>query len=60
MTEKTIIYDRTSRDFLAYLDDEFIGAFGSYHDAEVELDWLAFNMMTHGATPAGRPNERSE
>lgn len=47
--EKTIIYERTSRDFFAYLDEEFIGAFGSYHEAEAELDRLALAQLTSAA-----------
>lgn len=39
--QKEIRYDRASRDYAAYLGGELVGYFGSYHEAEVELDRLA-------------------
>lgn len=45
---KRIQYDRQSKDFAAYLNEELIGYFGSYHAAEVEIDRLVFEALTHG------------
>jgi hypothetical protein len=46
---KTIQYDRQTRDFAAYLDDNFIGYFATYHDAEVALDELAYEQLRRAA-----------
>jgi len=46
---KRIQYDRNTRDFAAYLNDEIIGYFGSYHEAEVELDRLASELIARRA-----------
>lgn len=42
---KRIQYSRETRDFDAYLNEEYIGSFRSYHDAEVELDRLALELI---------------
>lgn len=46
-TTKEITYDRQTRDYAAYLNDEFIGYFATYHDAELELNRLAFEALSH-------------
>ena len=56
---KTISYDRTSKDFRAELDGELIGYFGSYHAAEVELDRLAAEQLSRQVVYA-RPAEEVE
>ncbi len=46
--EKSIRYDRETGDFCATLDGQLIGFFASRHAAEVELDRVAFDWLTHG------------
>jgi hypothetical protein len=46
---KRIQYNRDTRDFDAYLDEQYIGSFGSYHAAEVELDRLAYEQLRRAA-----------
>lgn len=46
--EKSIGYDRLTKDYAAYLDGQLIGWFNSYHDAEVELNRVAYDWLTHG------------
>ena len=47
---KEICYDRETRDFAMYLDGELIGFARTYHEAEITLDQLVFELMSHGAT----------
>ena len=47
--DKRIEYDRATRDFAAYLDDELIGFFPSYHAAEVALDELVYETLRRAA-----------
>ena len=47
MYRKTIVYDRDSRDYAMYLDGELIGFARTYHEAEVTLDQLVFELL-HG------------
>jgi hypothetical protein len=46
---KRIQFNRETRDFDAYLDEQYIGSFGSYHEAEVELDRLAYEQLRRAA-----------
>ena len=46
--ERTISYDRTTRDFRAEVDGILIGFFGSYHAAEVACDAYVFDTLTKG------------
>lgn len=46
---KEIKYDRVSRDYAMYLDGELVGFGRTYHDAEVELDQLVFELLSGGA-----------
>jgi hypothetical protein len=46
--EKVIRYDRKSRDYAMYLDGELIGFARTHHEAEVTLDQVAFDRLTHG------------
>jgi hypothetical protein len=39
--EKSIQYDRTTKDYAAYLDGQLIGFYSSHHAAEVALDQVA-------------------
>jgi hypothetical protein len=45
MYRRTIIYDRETRDFAMYLNDELVGYARTYHEAEIILDRLVFDLM---------------
>lgn len=47
MYRKTILYDRETRDYAMYLDEELVGFARTYAEAEVTLDQLVFELM-HG------------
>lgn len=47
--EKSIKYDRESRDYEMRLDGELVGFARTYHDAEVTLDELVHTTLTHAA-----------
>jgi hypothetical protein len=51
MYRKEIVYDRETRDFACYLDGELVGFARTHHEAEVLLDQLVFELMTHGTLP---------
>jgi hypothetical protein len=42
---KEIVYDRTTKDFAAYLDSELVGFYRTYHDAEIALDALVVELI---------------
>ena len=46
--EKSIAYDRETRDFAARLNGELIGYFGNYSDAENALDQVAYDQLMDG------------
>jgi hypothetical protein len=46
---KEIIYDRETRDYAMYLDGELVGFARTYHEAEVALDQLVFEYISHQA-----------
>ena len=46
--EKSIAYDRETRDFAARLNGELIGYFGNYSDAENALDQVAYDQLADG------------
>jgi len=46
--ERTIRYDRDTRDFAAYVDDVLIGFFSTYHTAELACDAYVFDTLTKG------------
>lgn len=48
MYNKEIKYDRETRDYAMYLDGELIGFARTYHEAEVALDQLVFELMSAG------------
>lgn len=48
MYDKNIRYDRETRDYAMYLDNELIGFARTHHEAEVTLDQTVFEMLTHG------------
>ena len=45
MHKKEIIYDRETRDYAMYLDNELIGFARTYHEAEISLDQLVFELL---------------
>lgn len=47
MYRKEIVYDRLTKDFAMYLDGELVGYGRTYHEAEVLLDQLVFDLMSH-------------
>lgn len=46
MYRREIIYDRETRDFMMLLDGELIGFARTYHEAEITLDQLVFELMS--------------
>jgi len=46
MYRTEIVYDREVREYAMYLDGELIGFARSYHEAEITLDQLVFELMT--------------
>jgi hypothetical protein len=46
MYRKQIVHDRTSRDYAMYLDGELVGFARTYHEAEVTLDQLVFELIS--------------
>ena len=45
MYEKTIQYDRETRDYAMYVNGELVGYAATYHAAEVELDYLVTDLI---------------
>jgi len=46
--ERSIEYDRETRDYRATLDGDYIGHFSTFHAAEVMLDRVAFDLIADG------------
>jgi hypothetical protein len=46
---KVITFDRATRDYSAYLDGQYIGSFAKHHEAQIELDRLAYEQARHAA-----------
>ena len=44
--KKEIIWDAETRDYAMYLDDELVGFARTYHEAEVTLDQLVFELIS--------------
>lgn len=49
MYRKEIVYDRETRDYAMYLDSELVGFARTYHEAEVTLDQLVFELLSGAA-----------
>jgi hypothetical protein len=47
MERKEIVYDRDTRDYAMYLDGELVGFARTYHEAEVTLDQLVLERISH-------------
>ena len=45
---KEIVFDRETRDFAMYLDGELVGYARTYHEAEITLDELVFELLSSG------------
>lgn len=52
MNERSIQYDRETKDFRAELNGEVVGYFKSYIEAEEALDALVYEQLTHGVEVA--------
>ena len=46
MYRKEIVYDRETRDHAMYLDGELVGFARTYHEAEVTLDQLVWELIS--------------
>ena len=46
MYRKEIVYSRETRDYAMYLDGELVGFARNYHEAEITLDLLVFELMS--------------
>lgn len=46
MYRKEIVYSRETRDYAMYLDGELVGFARTYHEAEIALDQLVFELMS--------------
>jgi len=46
MYRKEIIFDRDTRDYAMFLDGELVGFARTYHEAEVTLDQLVFELIS--------------
>jgi hypothetical protein len=59
MYQKEIVYDRETRDYAMYLDGELVGFARTYHEAEVTLDQLVFELISgeHFREQHARPAE---
>lgn len=44
--KKEIVWDRETRDYAMYLDNELVGFTRTYHEAEVTLDQLVFELIS--------------
>lgn len=60
MFRKEICYDRDTRDYAMYLDGELVGFARTYHEAEVTLDQLVFELIggSYWRTMADDPGPR--
>jgi hypothetical protein len=64
MYRKEIVYDRETHDYALYLDGELVGFARSYHEGEVTLDQLVFELLSGQylrstpATPATPVDEK--
>lgn len=45
---REIVYDRDTRDYAMFLDGELVGYARTYHEAEITLDQLVFELTASG------------
>ena len=57
MYRKEIAYDRETHDYAMYLDGELVGFARTYHEAEVVLDQLVFELLSGNAFVDQKPAE---
>ena len=50
---KEIRYDRETRDYAMYINGEVVGYAPNYHDAEVRLDAIVYDMLRHQPASVG-------
>jgi hypothetical protein len=48
MYDKSIAYDRETRDYAMRLDGELVGFARNYHEAEITLDQLVYELLSDG------------
>ncbi len=51
-SRKEIVYDRETKDYACYLDGEIVCFARTYHEGEVTLDQLVFELITADARRA--------
>ncbi len=49
---REIIFDRETKDYAMYLDGELVGFTRTYHEAEITLDQLVFELISADAARA--------
>jgi hypothetical protein len=47
---REIKYSRATRDYDCYVNGQYVGSARNYHEAEITLDELVFELLSHGAT----------
>ena len=52
---KEITYDRATRDYAMHLDGELIGFARTYHEAEITLDRLVYELLSSDYRPSPAP-----
>lgn len=57
---KEIKYDRTTKDYQMLLDGECKGYARTYHEAEITLDGIVFELMAANFLPANSENETKQ
>lgn len=55
--QRRISYDRTTRDYAYFCDEQLLGFEPTYHDAEIALDKHIANLLTKGTAPVEQPVE---
>lgn len=54
--DRTIQFDRQTRDYAMYLDGEFVGYAPNYHSAEVQLDQMIFDALIYSVVYESPPD----
>jgi len=45
MYRREIVYDRETRDYAMYLDGELVSFARTYHEAEIKLDAIVYDLL---------------
>lgn len=56
--QKEIIWDGETRDYAMYLSGELVGFARNHHEAEVTLDQLVYELLTHNFAPVEPTNDQ--